>query len=115
MVQLAANPHSSAENAEMVEETRKAVLRHFNTDNRHYDLIFTSGATASIKLVGETFCWSRPCSRLVIHQDSHTSVMGLRQLCRGAEHSVATDRDMVEMSKQKSGPSLFCFPAMSNF
>ena len=49
MVQLAANPHSSAENAEMVEETRKAVLRHFNTDNRHYDLIFTSGATASIK------------------------------------------------------------------
>ena len=28
---------------------------------------------------------------------------------------MATDRDMVEMSKQKSGPSLFCFPAMSNF
>ena len=49
MVQLAGNPHSSAENADVVEEARNAVLHHFNTDNRHYDLIFTSGATAGIK------------------------------------------------------------------
>ena len=46
---LAANPHTSPENAEAVEETRNVVLKHFNTDDTKYDVIFTSGATASIK------------------------------------------------------------------
>ena len=46
---LAGNPHTSPENAEAVEETRNVVLRHFNTDDTKYDVIFTSGATASIK------------------------------------------------------------------
>ena len=49
MGQLMGNPHSSADNHEMVEEARSLVLQHFNTDNRQYDVIFTSGATASIK------------------------------------------------------------------
>ena len=49
MSRLVGNPHSAPENAEMVEEARNLVLRHFNTDSRHYDVVFTSGATASIK------------------------------------------------------------------
>ena len=50
MSRLAGNPHSAPENAAMVEEARNLVLRHFNTDSRHYDVVFTSGATASIKV-----------------------------------------------------------------
>ena len=49
MSRLAGNPHSAPENGEMVEEARGLVLRHFNTDSRNYDVVFTSGATASIK------------------------------------------------------------------
>ena len=49
MSRLAGNPHSAPENAAVVEEARNLVLRHFNTDSRHYDVVFTSGATASIK------------------------------------------------------------------
>ena len=49
MSRLVGNPHSAPENAKVVEEARNLVLRHFNTDSRHYDVVFTSGATASIK------------------------------------------------------------------
>ena len=71
---------------------------------------------ARLQLVGESFCWRLPGSRLVIHQDSHTSVMGLRQLCKGLEWCVATDQNILHFSHQSGqAPSLFCFPAMSNF
>ena len=54
MSRLVGNPHSAPENAKMVEEARNLVLEHFNTDSRHYDVVFTSGATASIKEWHET-------------------------------------------------------------
>ena len=77
-----------------------------------------------LQLVGESFRWA-PGSRLVLHQDSHTSVQGLRQLLGpGAELRLATDDDILEVSQQCSdsshlsnhgAPNLICFPAMSNF
>ena len=33
------------------------MLRHFNTDSAHYDVIFTSGCTAALKLLAESFPW----------------------------------------------------------
>ena len=67
--------------------------------------------------MGESFCWSAG-SRLVLHQDSHTSTLGLRQLCPGAQVTLATDHTMLEESHHSGdqrAPNLFCFPAMSNF
>ena len=70
-----------------------------------------------LQLVGESFCWTQG-SRLVVHEDSHTSVMGLRQLCPGAHLRLVTDDNILQESHQCShleAPNLFCFPAMSNF
>ena len=70
-----------------------------------------------LQLVGESFCWAAG-SRLVLHEDSHTSLMGLRQLFPGAEIRVASDETILWESQQcadHQAPSLLCFPAMSNF
>ena len=77
--------------------------------------LFSQAAT--LQLVGESFCWTQG-SRLVVHEDSHTSVMGLRQLCPGAHLRLVTDDNILQESHQSShleAPNLFCFPAMSNF
>ncbi len=66
---LYGNPHSgnpsSQLSADTIEAVREQVLQHFNTDSSHYDVIFTSGCTAALKLLAESFPWSRVevCSR----------------------------------------------------
>jgi selenocysteine lyase/cysteine desulfurase len=55
------NPHSanpsSHLSSEKVEEVRDLVLRYFKADPAEYQVVFTRGATASLKIVGETFPW----------------------------------------------------------
>lgn len=59
---LYGNPHSqnpsSQLSTEAIDGIRELVLRHFNTDSTHYDVIFTSGCTAALKLLAESFPWS---------------------------------------------------------
>ena len=66
----------------MIENIRNKVLEHFNTSPEDYSVVFTSGATAAIKLVGECFPWHDESNSgcLRIHEDCHTSILGLRQL-----------------------------------
>lgn len=45
-----------------------------------YSVIFTSGATAALHLLSETFPWSKG-SRLTYLEQSHNSVLGIRELC----------------------------------
>ncbi|XP_014225318.1 molybdenum cofactor sulfurase 3 [Trichogramma pretiosum] len=86
---LYTNPHSSGLNANLTEETidniRYRVLEHFHTTQDEYSIIFTSGATASLKLVAETFNFHNGCNekndgQFVHIQDNHTSVLGMRDL-----------------------------------
>ena len=74
---LFCNPHTREEDAKRVDGVRDIVLRHFNTNNDEYSVVFTSGATASIKLVGECFPWT-DSSELRMLEDCHTSVLGMR-------------------------------------
>lgn len=52
------------------------VLEHFNTEAEEYDLIFTSGATQALKIVGESFHWNESSELLhnginsVVSQDN---------------------------------------------
>ncbi len=98
---------------------RRQVLDFFNADEDEYSVVFTSGATAAIKLVGNhifpnknadksIFCYSR---------ESHTSIVGLRQLS-----SVFKVLDAEQLSSgdvgdvvDAEGTKLLAFPAMSNF
>ena len=62
------------------------MLRHLNVDPDEYSVIFTSGATDGEKIVGECFALT---SRfvLVMHEESHTSAMLIREyfLNKGAD------------------------------
>ena len=72
----------------MIEKTRLQVLNFFNADPNVYSLVFTSGATDSLKLIGENFnffsdpCQSgieKACGSFVYLRESHTSVVGMRE------------------------------------
>lgn len=97
------NPHSqgpvSSVTADRIEAARLEVLAHFNAHPREYSVIFTSGATAALKLVGEAFPWSTG-SEFAHAVNSHTSVLGIREL---AAHGGATSRsvDLRELEQQQ--------------
>lgn len=110
-------------------------MSHFNTTPDEYSVIFTSGATASLKLIAETFLFDaderdetlRRSANFVYMQDNHTSVLGMRDVVvgRGAEvvclghdqafrvfgqHSTTRDPD-----ERRNGNSLFVYSAQCNF
>ena len=79
------NPHSespaSAASTELVEQARRAVLAHFRAPADEYAVIFTSNATAACRLVGESYPFG-PRTGLVLTQDNHNSVNGIREFAR---------------------------------
>ncbi|OWZ19578.1 Molybdenum cofactor sulfurase [Phytophthora megakarya] len=80
---LFTNPHSAIGNDHVesttakIESVRRKVLAFFSASEKEYALIFTSGATAALKLVGESFPWTSD-STFAHSKDSHTSVLGIR-------------------------------------
>ena len=79
------NPHSenpaSAASTELVERARHAILAHFNAPPDEYAAIFTPNATGACRLVGEAYPFG-PRTRLVLTQDNHNSVNGIREFAR---------------------------------
>ena len=79
------NPHSenpaSVASTELVERARLAVLAHFNAPPEEYAAIFTANATNACRLVGEAYPFG-PRTRLVLTQDNHNSVNGIREFAR---------------------------------
>lgn len=76
------NPHSSlggpsGASAAVMAAARQRTLEHFHLSSEEYEVIFTSGATASMKLVGELFPWSAG-SRYCFTKNAHTSLLGVR-------------------------------------
>ncbi|XP_024280185.1 molybdenum cofactor sulfurase isoform X2 [Oncorhynchus tshawytscha] len=81
------NPHSHNPSSRLthdtVEHVRYRILQHFNTTPDEYSVIFTSGSTAALKLVAESFPWrpptaTEPASQFCYLTDNHTSVVGIR-------------------------------------
>ena len=58
---LYSNPHShspsSLQTTAAVDHTRDSILRFFGTDSSRYNVVFTSGCTGALKLLGECFPW----------------------------------------------------------
>ena len=58
---LYGNPHSQSPSSQLttaaVDHARDSVLQFFGTDSSHYDVVFTSGCTGALKLLGESFPW----------------------------------------------------------
>ncbi|RZC43740.1 hypothetical protein C5167_036695 [Papaver somniferum] len=76
------NPHSqsdtSSSTSDLVRSARQQVLEYFNASPKDYKCIFTSGATAALKLVGEAFPWTKE-SCFVYTMENHNSVLGIRE------------------------------------
>ena len=106
----------------MIEETRREVLKMFNADPKHFDIVFTANATASIKLVAEGFSGNEEGFDYYYHLNSHTSLVGVRELA--TNHQCLMSRESVNSwlagpirgSNACNGerPTLFAYPAQSN-
>jgi molybdenum cofactor sulfurtransferase len=77
------NPHSlnptSTRTTNEVDAIREQILHYFNTNSKEYSLIFTSGATAGLKLIGEYFDWSNQSQFSYLKESCHNSVIGIRE------------------------------------
>ncbi|XP_041646133.1 molybdenum cofactor sulfurase isoform X1 [Cheilinus undulatus] len=128
------NPHSHNPSSRLthdtVERVRYRVLQHFNVTPEEYSVIFTSGCTAALKLVAESFPWSPQTqsdvgSHFCYLTDSHTSVVGIRGLTSGrGVVTMPVSPQEVESRAKEAAPGedvscqtahLFCYPAQSNF
>jgi selenocysteine lyase/cysteine desulfurase len=120
------NPHSqsiaSFRSTEFIEDARQLTLAFFSADPAEYEVIFTANASGALRLVGESFPFGRG-SRFVLSADNHNSVNGLRERARarGAQvHYLRLDDELridggERLLTRAAGPSLFAFPAQSNF
>ncbi|XP_028325367.1 molybdenum cofactor sulfurase [Gouania willdenowi] len=126
------NPHSHSPSSMLTHDTidrvRYRVLQHFNTTPEEYSVIFTSGCTAALKLVAESFPWrpeSDPGSLFCYLTDSHTSVVGIRGLTSSLGVTALPVLPLQLENKPRcepkdeddtsQSPHLFCYPAQSNF
>ncbi|GMT05441.1 hypothetical protein PENTCL1PPCAC_27615 [Pristionchus entomophagus] len=136
-----ANPHSrhavSGNTAALVESARARIYKHLHTTPDEYDLVFTSNTTHSIHVIAENFVFpdkERPSGDpLMVYTlgdcrgpsyvyllDSHTSVVGAREIVRDKIDSVCCLDDLPEDWEKEGKPtdsirSLFVMTAMSNF
>nr|XP_019559619.2 molybdenum cofactor sulfurase 3 isoform X3 [Aedes albopictus] len=117
---LYCNPHTSRTTEDLLDQVRYRVLRHFNTRSSEYSLVFTSGTTASLKLVAESFVFGAE-GAFVYLKDSHTSVLGMREIV-GTERIFPIDREQLLEQLDSNGrsdnqqhSSLVVFPAQCNF
>ena len=99
---------------------RHQILSYFNTNDEQYKLIFTAGATSACKLIAHCFSWDEGKSQFVYLDESHTSVVGIRELA--PNFNAVAEEDVVSnlfgsnrSSSHSAANNLFAFPAMSNF
>ncbi|KAI5940195.1 Molybdenum cofactor sulfurase [Manis javanica] len=128
------NPHSQNISSKLthdtVEQVRYRILAYFHTSPEDYSVIFTAGSTAALKLVAEAFPWVSPGpessgSRFCYLTDSHTSVVGMRNIAtamnvtsipvRPEDVWSAQRQDAASSNPDCQIPHLFCYPAQSNF
>ncbi|SNX86051.1 related to molybdenum cofactor sulfurase HxB protein [Melanopsichium pennsylvanicum] len=104
---LLSNPHSKSPSAistaDQIAFTRLRVMREiFGIQDTHdWHLVFTSGTTAGLKLIGEAFDWTslsesaRGRAGFLYLLESHTSVVGIRDIAAQADvtSSCFTEQD----------------------
>ena len=110
---------SSHLSTERTENLRLRVLQFFSASPDEFDVVFVANATAAIKLIAESFRDSDPRGFWYgYHVDSHTSVIGVRELAAmGCQCFDDTNVDtwISELgTAQSTFPKLFAFPAQSN-
>lgn len=122
------NPHStnptSKLSTELVEASRAKVLDYFKASD--YFCVFTQNASASLKIIGETYPFCEN-SALLLLADNHNSVNGIREFSSKKNGSFEycpiqyedlrineTELTGYLSGKENCSNKLFAFPAQSN-
>lgn len=127
MSNLLGNPHSSSTASQLstskVDDVRLRALRFFNADPDHFDLIFVANATAGIKVIMEAFREHADGFWYGYHKDSHTSMVGVREVATAGHRCFLSDSDVEKwlLDPKFSGDAvqasshlgLFAYPAQS--
>lgn len=113
-----ANPHTSKFTEDLIDQVRYKILSNLNATSKEYSVIFTSGTTASLKLLAETFDFAvRGCFAYL--RDNHTSVLGMREIVRTENiHCIERQEflnDNFDGDGAYEGRSLYVYPAQCNF
>jgi selenocysteine lyase/cysteine desulfurase len=122
------NPHSehrpSRDSMVAIDATRTALLQAIGLSAGEYAVCFTANTSAAIKLVAEAWPFA-PRRGLVLSQDNHNSVNGIREYARTAGATVSVlplDADLrlddaeARLTALPEGEGgLLAFPAQSNF
>ncbi|KAG8533149.1 uncharacterized protein KY384_001932 [Bacidia gigantensis] len=124
---LFGNPHSasgsSQRSTQRIDDVRLRALKFFKADPDQFDIVFVANATAGIKLVAEAFREHEKGFWYGYHSDSHTSLVGVREVaraghqCFGSDHEVEKwlqSLDAEDARGKREGPHLFAYPAQSN-
>ncbi|PYH98622.1 PLP-dependent transferase [Aspergillus ellipticus CBS 707.79] len=108
---LLGNPHSESRSSQLstakVDEVRKRTLEFFHADPQHFDVVFVANATAAVKLVVEALkhfpvvrtrsqdgAFIGPGLWFGYHIESHTSVVGVRELADAGQHCFESDAEV---------------------
>lgn len=124
---LYCNPHTSKSTEDLIDQVRFRILDFFNTTSDEYSVIFTSGATESLKIVAETFDFQGDAAdengTFCYLQDNHTSVLGMRESVKTDAIEVIKRPNLLayasaclsDQPTSKTTNSLFVYPAQCNF
>jgi len=115
------NPHTSGPASNLTEalisDTRRKLLEHFGVNDSTHVVVFTSGTTAGLKLIGESFEWTG-LSKFCYHQNAHTSVVGIREYAIRKGASFECIQNLEEFAStllERDSTGLLAFTAESNF
>jgi len=121
------NPHStnptSITATHLIEHARAYVLHYFNASPDEYIAIFTQNASGALKIVGESYPFSKDGHYLLTF-DNHNSVNGIREFARAKGAAVTytptlppdlrIDENTLSKNLDRSVPNthnLFAYPA----
>lgn len=116
------NPHTSKATEDLIDQVRYRILHSFNTTTDDYSVIFTSGATSSLKILAESFDFSNNDSGVGYFgylRDNHTSVLGMREIVKTDNINCIEFSEFMknqfDKTKDINGNSLYVYPAQCNF
>lgn len=123
---LFGNPHSASAASQLssrrIDDTRLQVLRFLNADPDDFDVVFVANATAAIKLVADAFHDNDDGFWYGYHAESHTSLVGVRELARQGCRCFVNDHEVETwIAQTETGDAfrnrtlhLFGYPGQSN-
>jgi len=122
---LFGNPHSASASSQLstrrTDDIRLKVLKFFNADPEDFDIVFVANATAAVKLVVEAFRDQSCGFWYGYHSDSHTSLVGCRELATKGSRCFEDDQSLRQwisaiphQDEEDDYPSLISYPGQSN-